>query len=182
MFFPVHCVVYICDEYLCRQGLILLFLSVISNIGHSEVLTFFMTFLYKVIQMMTNAMENFKLFMLCWWDCGVSTSTYCTIFLSLTCWKCVKWSFSRHKYSIQTFFFLFVLGLGPTLVQKRQPWIIYLRAETSFVGEWNVSPKSYFSFCITQICLLLPVDFLFMCLCNCGYVKQCCRFCAWWSR
>lgn len=65
MLFPVHCVVYICTEYLCRQGLALLFLSVISNIGHSEVLTSFVTFMCKVIQMMTNAMGKFKIFMLC---------------------------------------------------------------------------------------------------------------------
>lgn len=35
--FPVHCVVYICAQYLCRQGLALHLLSVISDIGHSEV-------------------------------------------------------------------------------------------------------------------------------------------------
>lgn len=65
MLFPVHCVVYVCAEYLCRQGLALLFLSVISNTGHSEVLTSFVTFMCKVIQMMTNATEKFKIFMLC---------------------------------------------------------------------------------------------------------------------
>lgn len=58
MLFPVHCLVYICAEYLCRQGLALQFLSVMSNIGHSEVLTSFVTFVYKVIQMMTNAMKK----------------------------------------------------------------------------------------------------------------------------
>lgn len=58
-------IVYICTEYLCRQGLALLFLSVIANIEHSEVLTSFVTFVCKVIQMMTNTMEKFKIFMLC---------------------------------------------------------------------------------------------------------------------
>lgn len=65
MLFPVHCVVYMCAEYLFRQGFTLLFLSVICNIGHSEVLTSFVTFMYEVIQMMTNAMEKFKIFVLC---------------------------------------------------------------------------------------------------------------------
>lgn len=65
MLFPVHCVVYICAEYLCRQGLALQLLSVISNIGHSEVLTSFVTFVYKVIQMMTNERKRFKILQLC---------------------------------------------------------------------------------------------------------------------
>lgn len=65
MLFPIHCVVYICAEYLCRQGLALQLLSVISNMGHSEVLTSFVTFVYKVIQMMTNAMKRFKILQLC---------------------------------------------------------------------------------------------------------------------
>lgn len=36
MLFPVHCVVYI-----CRQGLALLFLAVIANVGYREALTSF---------------------------------------------------------------------------------------------------------------------------------------------
>lgn len=65
MLFPIHCVVYICAEYFCRQGLALLLLSVISNMGHSKVLTSFVTFVYEVIQMMTNAMKRFKILQLC---------------------------------------------------------------------------------------------------------------------
>lgn len=61
MLFPVHRVIYI-----CKQGLALLFLAVIPNVGYREVLTSFVTLMYKVIQIMTNAMEKFKIFMLCY--------------------------------------------------------------------------------------------------------------------
>lgn len=64
MLFPVHCVVHIFAEYLCRQGLALQLLSVMFNIGHSKVLTSFVIFVYEVIQMMTNAMKSCEILQL----------------------------------------------------------------------------------------------------------------------